>query len=155
MVCFWHASKTSFILINTRILRLVPHIYVNTQGFSSRKLSRYTPYRCCFQLLNYLIKVRDIWVVECMKHGDTCRIDVLSWLNKMTLDAIGLAGVYVNWTLTARLTRSVDIQGSIINLKLCQTSKPNLTTLWPPYSRLTPRRVSFRCSKPGSHVCAF
>lgn len=41
----------------------------------------------------YFVKLRDIWLLESLKHGNSVRIDVLSWLNKMTLDVIGLAGV--------------------------------------------------------------
>lgn len=37
-------------------------------------------------------ELRDIWDAESTKQGGTGRIDVLSWLSKMTLDVIGLAG---------------------------------------------------------------
>lgn len=37
-------------------------------------------------------QLRDIWDAESTKQGGTGRIDVLSWLSKMTLDVIGLAG---------------------------------------------------------------
>ncbi|KAL0947682.1 hypothetical protein HGRIS_013770 [Hohenbuehelia grisea] len=38
------------------------------------------------------IKLRDLWSVESSKEGGTARVDVLSWLSRMTLDVIGLAG---------------------------------------------------------------
>ncbi|KDR80817.1 hypothetical protein GALMADRAFT_241271 [Galerina marginata CBS 339.88] len=38
------------------------------------------------------IQLRDIWASEIAKDGGTDRIEVLSWLSKMTLDVIGLAG---------------------------------------------------------------
>ncbi|KAJ3512993.1 hypothetical protein NLJ89_g3199 [Agrocybe chaxingu] len=37
------------------------------------------------------IELRDIWLTESQKDGNS-RIDVLSWLSRMTLDVIGLAG---------------------------------------------------------------
>ncbi|KAF9036827.1 cytochrome P450 [Panaeolus papilionaceus] len=37
-------------------------------------------------------KMRDIWAIESAKEGGKGRIDVLSWLGRMTLDVIGLAG---------------------------------------------------------------
>ncbi|KAJ7734831.1 cytochrome P450 [Mycena metata] len=38
------------------------------------------------------IQLRDIWAAEAAKSGGVARIEVLSWLNKATLDIIGLAG---------------------------------------------------------------
>jgi cytochrome P450 len=38
------------------------------------------------------IQLRDMWSLEIAKAGYKGRIDVLSWLSKMTLDVIGLAG---------------------------------------------------------------
>jgi cytochrome P450 len=38
------------------------------------------------------IQLRDIWSSEIAKSGHEGRINVLSWLSKMTLDVIGLAG---------------------------------------------------------------
>ncbi|KIM49563.1 hypothetical protein M413DRAFT_21761 [Hebeloma cylindrosporum] len=38
------------------------------------------------------IQLRDIWAAESSKEGSNGRLDVLSWLSKMTLDVIGLAG---------------------------------------------------------------
>jgi cytochrome P450 len=38
------------------------------------------------------LELRDIWGAETQKAGHTGRIDVLSWLSRMTLDVIGLAG---------------------------------------------------------------
>ncbi|KAF8960371.1 cytochrome P450 [Flammula alnicola] len=38
------------------------------------------------------IQLRDIWEEECNKEGTNGRVEVLSWLSKMTLDVIGLAG---------------------------------------------------------------
>jgi len=38
------------------------------------------------------IQLRDVWAAESLKQGGIGRIDVLSWLSKMTLDVIGLAG---------------------------------------------------------------
>jgi hypothetical protein len=52
-----------------------------------------------------VIKLRDIWLVESLKHSGSSRIDVLSWLNKLTLDVIGLAGACVTWMLIVGLTR--------------------------------------------------
>ena len=42
-------------------------------------------------------KLRDIWAAESAKQGGTGRVDVLSWLSKMALDVIGLAGVLVRY----------------------------------------------------------
>lgn len=41
-------------------------------------------------------QLRDLWAAEITKEGGTgtARIDILSWLSKMTLDVIGLAGVW-------------------------------------------------------------
>ncbi|KAF8953061.1 cytochrome P450 [Flammula alnicola] len=38
------------------------------------------------------IQLRDIWEEESNKEGTNGRVEVLSWLSKMTLDVIGLAG---------------------------------------------------------------
>lgn len=38
--------------------------------------------------------MRDIWAIESAKEGGKGRIDVLSWLGRMTLDVIGLAGLF-------------------------------------------------------------
>ncbi|KAH9483603.1 Cytochrome P450 monooxygenase 205 [Psilocybe cubensis] len=38
------------------------------------------------------IQLRDAWASETNKEGSNGRIDVLSWLSKMTLDVIGIAG---------------------------------------------------------------
>jgi cytochrome P450 len=38
------------------------------------------------------LELRDVWAEESRKTGGTVRIDVLSWLSRMTLDVIGLAG---------------------------------------------------------------
>ncbi|KAF8655799.1 hypothetical protein AX16_002885 [Volvariella volvacea WC 439] len=38
------------------------------------------------------IQLRDIWEGESIKQGGVATIDVLSWLSRMTLDVIGLAG---------------------------------------------------------------
>jgi len=38
------------------------------------------------------LQLRDIWAAESSKQGGTGRIDVLSWLSRMTLDVIGKAG---------------------------------------------------------------
>ncbi|PPQ72757.1 hypothetical protein CVT24_012797 [Panaeolus cyanescens] len=38
------------------------------------------------------IELRDLWLKESAKEGGKGRIDVLSWLSRMTLDVIGLAG---------------------------------------------------------------
>jgi hypothetical protein len=93
-----------------RILRLVQHISANTQGFSSRRLFKYvpiTPSRTW--LFSYLIKLREIWVADSAKQGGTGRIDVLSWLSKMTLDVIGLAGAFINQMLAAHLDGYLDV----------------------------------------------
>jgi hypothetical protein len=39
------------------------------------------------------IKLRDIWMSKIAADGGAARIDILSWLSKMTLDVIGLAGI--------------------------------------------------------------
>lgn len=41
------------------------------------------------------MKLRDIWITESVKQGGTGRVDALSWLSKLTLDVIGLAGAFV------------------------------------------------------------
>ncbi|KAF8645783.1 hypothetical protein AX16_007578 [Volvariella volvacea WC 439] len=38
------------------------------------------------------VQLRDVWEAESIKQGGVGRIDVLSWLSRMTLDVIGLAG---------------------------------------------------------------
>ncbi|KAJ7099283.1 cytochrome P450 [Mycena belliarum] len=38
------------------------------------------------------IELRDIWATQASNAGGTARVDVLAWLNKATLDIIGLAG---------------------------------------------------------------
>ncbi|KDR81931.1 hypothetical protein GALMADRAFT_135320 [Galerina marginata CBS 339.88] len=38
------------------------------------------------------IQLRDIWAAQCTDEDGSGRLDVLSWLSKMTLDVIGLAG---------------------------------------------------------------
>ncbi|KAF8162807.1 cytochrome P450 [Crassisporium funariophilum] len=38
------------------------------------------------------IQLRDIWAAQALKEGGKGRIEILSWLSKMTLDVIGLAG---------------------------------------------------------------
>jgi len=40
------------------------------------------------------LQLRDVWEAETQKAGGTGRIDVLSWLSRMTLDVIGLAGMF-------------------------------------------------------------
>ncbi|KDQ25794.1 hypothetical protein PLEOSDRAFT_1046114 [Pleurotus ostreatus PC15] len=44
-------------------------------------------------------QLRDLWASEANRQGGTGRIDVLSWLSRMTLDVIGLAGF--NYTFDA------------------------------------------------------
>jgi hypothetical protein len=50
-------------------------------------------------LFSFLIKkiyqLRDIWIEEISKGRG--QIDVLSWLSKMTLDVIGLAGLFISF----------------------------------------------------------
>lgn len=43
--------------------------------------------------LSHFSKLRDIWASESSKEGTNGRVEVLSWLSKMTLDVIGLAGI--------------------------------------------------------------
>ncbi|OBZ66502.1 hypothetical protein A0H81_13684 [Grifola frondosa] len=38
------------------------------------------------------VQLRDVWKAEIDKQGEPARIEVLSWLGRMTLDVIGLAG---------------------------------------------------------------
>ncbi|KAF9036814.1 cytochrome P450 [Panaeolus papilionaceus] len=38
------------------------------------------------------LKLRDLWLAETVKEGGKARLDALSWLSRMTLDVIGLAG---------------------------------------------------------------
>ncbi|OBZ67964.1 Cholesterol 24-hydroxylase [Grifola frondosa] len=57
------------------------------------------------------VQLRDVWRAEIDKQGEPARIEVLSWLGKMTLDVIGLAGF--NYTFDA-----LDV-----------TKKPNELTL--------------------------
>ncbi|KAF4577163.1 hypothetical protein EYR36_005150 [Pleurotus pulmonarius] len=45
------------------------------------------------------IQLRDLWASEAKRQGGTGRVDVLSWLSRMTLDVIGLAGF--NYTFDA------------------------------------------------------
>lgn len=45
------------------------------------------------------IQLRDLWASEANRQGGIGRIDVLSWLSRMTLDVIGLAGF--NYTFDA------------------------------------------------------
>ena len=47
------------------------------------------------------IELRDAWESEVRKQGDDSEpptIDVLSWLSRMTLDVIGLAGMSLNFS---------------------------------------------------------
>jgi hypothetical protein len=37
-------------------------------------------------------QLRDQWIKESTKEGSNGRVEILSWLSKMTLDVIGLAG---------------------------------------------------------------
>jgi hypothetical protein len=76
----------------------------NTRKFSSRKLCRYVQDQHRVkepQLIFHLKKLRDIWAAESSKHGGLVRIDVLAWLNKMTLDVIGLSGTCIDRILFA------------------------------------------------------
>ena len=46
-------------------------------------------------------QLRDVWAADISKEGIDGRVEVLSWLSKMTLDVIGQAGV-----LSAKFTTS-------------------------------------------------
>jgi len=84
----------SLFLTAPRIPRSVLHISANTPIFSLRRLLKCVlslPVRETW-LFTYSMKLRDIWAAESAKQGGTGRIEVLSWLSKMTLDVIGLAG---------------------------------------------------------------
>lgn len=41
------------------------------------------------------LELRDIWAREIKREENSERIDVLSWLSRMTLDVIGLAGMWI------------------------------------------------------------
>ena len=41
------------------------------------------------------LELRDVWIREIKRDENKERINVLSWLSRMTLDVIGLAGVYI------------------------------------------------------------
>jgi hypothetical protein len=43
----------------------------------------------CFQL-------RDVWLAQISKEQPT-RVDVLFWFSRLTLDVIGLAGLYISY----------------------------------------------------------
>jgi hypothetical protein len=62
-------------------------------------------------IFTHLIKLRDIWAAESAKQGGTGRVDVLSWLCKMTLDVIGLAGVFDSQISIVHLDTYLDIAG--------------------------------------------
>ena len=46
-------------------------------------------------LIKNIYQLRDIWAEEISKGQG--QIDVLSWLSKMTLDVIGLAGLFISF----------------------------------------------------------
>jgi len=45
------------------------------------------------------LELRDLWTSEIQKPESDRRINALSWLSRMTLDVIGLAGTFVSSTL--------------------------------------------------------
>ena len=46
-------------------------------------------------------QLRDIWAAESVKEGGIGRVDALSWLSKLTLDVIGLAGTFPSLTVSS------------------------------------------------------
>jgi hypothetical protein len=62
------------------------------------------------------MKLHDIWITESEKQGGTRRVDVLSWLNKVALNIIGLAGVFAGQVLSSSSDTRFDAQDSIIQL---------------------------------------
>ena len=48
--------------------------------------------RTCCALLTVKLQLRDVWDAEISKEGEPARINIMTGLSKMTLDAIGLAG---------------------------------------------------------------
>lgn len=48
-------------------------------------------------------QLRDKWASEIRKEGSGGRIEVLSWLSKMTLDVIGLAGMILSLHRKSRI----------------------------------------------------
>lgn len=43
-------------------------------------------------------QLRDLWTAEISKSTDeTTKVNIVTWLNKTTLDIIGLAGMYYSY----------------------------------------------------------
>jgi hypothetical protein len=40
------------------------------------------------------MKLRDIWISECVNQGGTTRVNADSWLSKVARDIIGLNGAF-------------------------------------------------------------
>jgi hypothetical protein len=62
------------------------------------------------------MKLRDIWISECVNQGDTGRVDANSWLSKVALDIIGLAGAFAGQVLSSSSDACFDAQDSIMHL---------------------------------------
>jgi hypothetical protein len=62
------------------------------------------------------MKLRDIWISECVNQGGTARVNADSWLSKVARDIIGLAGAFAGQLLTSFFDAYLDGQDSIIHL---------------------------------------
>jgi len=62
------------------------------------------------------VQLRDIWITESVKQGGTGRVDVLSWLNKLALDIIGLAGF--DYTIDALTDQQSELNEAFDALKM-------------------------------------
>ncbi|KAJ6555556.1 cytochrome P450 monooxygenase [Mycena sp. CBHHK59/15] len=80
------------------LLSALNHIVLNSYTYQKPPFARYQlsrvvgKGRCFNPAFGKSIQLRDIWVRQIAAGGNTARIEVLSWMSKMTLDVIGQAG---------------------------------------------------------------
>jgi hypothetical protein len=61
----------------------------------------YFPHWYIYSVHPLFNQLRDIWAAESVKEGGIGRVDALSWLSKLTLDVIGLAGAFPSLTVSS------------------------------------------------------
>ncbi|CAA7271444.1 unnamed protein product [Cyclocybe aegerita] len=74
------------------------------------------------------IELRDIWLTESQKDENN-RIDVLSWLSRMTLDVIGLAGFNYKFNALAASDSEKNELNQAFSLLFRSRSRMNLRTM--------------------------
>ncbi|KAL4261304.1 Cytochrome P450 superfamily protein [Pleurotus pulmonarius] len=86
------------------------------------------------------IQLRDVWAAETAKEG-SARIDVLSWLSRMTLDVIGLAGF--NYKFDALVGEPNELNQAFSTIFQASTKFevfPLLQAFFPPFRLIKTQR---------------